>query len=197
MKRQILILLLIVLTAAASAAPVYNMPAIRIQPNGDTLLCWVSGDEFFHRLHDAEGYTIVQDVQTGQYVYATLEKGVLVPTAYVPGRVNPAQMGLRPHLMPSKEELSRLHHLWDIPEEYRLPEPKTSGINHGTLNNVVVFIRFHGKGHFLVGCELDVGIGQRQPGGEGVVLYRAVFDIQLRERRSVHGDGHLRNGLRI
>lgn len=143
MKRQILILLLIVLTAAASAAPVYNMPAIRIQPNSDTLRCWVSGDEFFHRLHDAEGYTIVQDVQTGQYVYATLEKGLLVPTAYVPGRVNPAQMGLRPHLMPSKEELSRLHHLWDIPEEYRLPEPKTSGINHGTLNNVVVFIRFH------------------------------------------------------
>ena len=138
-------LVLMMLGAAAMAAPVTNMPVLRVQPNGDTLRCWVSGDEFFHRLHDADGYTIVQNVKTGMYVYAALENGVLVPTEYVPGRVNPAQVGLKPNLMPSAEELKRLHHLWDIPEPYRAEAPKTSGYNHGTLNNLVIFIRFSGE----------------------------------------------------
>ena len=138
-------LVLMMLGAAAMAAPVTNMPVMRVQPNGDTLRCWVSGDEFFHRLHDADGYTIVQNVKTGMYVYAALENGVLVPTEYVPGRVNPAQVGLKPNLMPSAEELKRLHHLWDIPEPYRAEAPKTSGYNHGTLNNLVIFIRFSGE----------------------------------------------------
>ena len=119
MKRILTLLVLMMLGAAAMAAPVTNMPVLRVQPNGDTLRCWVSGDEFFHRLHDADGYTIVQNVKTGMYVYAALENGVLVPTEYVPGRVNPAQVGLKPNLMPSAEELKRLHHLWDIPEPYR------------------------------------------------------------------------------
>ncbi len=142
-KTLLLTFILVVLAVVATAAPVSNMPVIRIQPGGDTLRCWVSGDEFFHRLHDAEGYTIVQNVKTGEYVYATVEDGLLVPTVFVPGKVDPAQVGLVPNLMPSAQELRRLHSLWDIPEVYRVPEPKTAGENHGVLNNVVIFIRFH------------------------------------------------------
>lgn len=127
---------------AAGAAPVRNLPVVRVQPNGDTLRCYVSGDEFFHRLHDGEGYTIVQNRETGEYVYATLRDGLLQPTEYVPGSVNPASVGLKPDLVPSSNELKRLHKLWEVPEKYRPAAPKTSGANHGVLNNIVIFIRF-------------------------------------------------------
>lgn len=135
-------LYLFVLVAMAGAAPVRFMPVVRVQPNGDTLHCYVSGDEFFHRLHDAEGYTIVLDSESGEYVYATLSDGLLQPTGYVPGSVNPASVGLEPNLMPSGSELRRLHKLWEVPAEYVPAAPKTSGANHGELNNIVIFIRF-------------------------------------------------------
>ena len=143
MKKLITLALFAVLALGAAAAPVKNMPAVRLQPNGDTLRCLVSGDEFFHRLHDADGYTIVQNTETGWYVYATLsDEGLLVPTAYLPGKDNPAKVGLRPGLMPSSKELRRLRAAWDIPAEYRAPAPKRQSWSATQLNNIVIFVRF-------------------------------------------------------
>ena len=141
-KSLFLSLLACMMVLTVTAAPVKNMPAVRIQPNGDTLRCFVSGDEFFHRLHDAEGYTIVQNVETGAYVYAELSDGLLVPTSWMPGKDNPALVGLRPNLKPDAKELARLRKMWEVPEGMRRPQPKTSGANHGTLNNLVIFLRF-------------------------------------------------------
>jgi M6 family metalloprotease-like protein len=141
----------LLLSFSSMAAPVYNLPVLRIQPNGDTLRCFVSGDEYFHRLHDEEGYTIVLNPETGEYVFASLQEGLLVPTAYVPGQVNPAQVGLRPNLIPSNEELKRLHQQWVVPEKYRPAAPKTSGRNHGVINNIVIFIRFADDASFTSG----------------------------------------------
>ena len=142
MRRLLSLLLLTLMATAATAAPVRFMPVTLIQPQGDTLHCYVSGDEFFHRLHDADGYTIVQDPVTGQYVYAALAEGDLVPTTFVAGKDNPGAAGLRPNLVPDAKHLKRLHDAWAVPEEYLPPTPKTSGANHGTMNNVVIFIRF-------------------------------------------------------
>ncbi|MDR2980574.1 MAG: M6 family metalloprotease domain-containing protein [Bacteroidales bacterium] len=52
------------------------MPRTLIQPNGDTLHCFVTGDEFYNYLHDTNGYTIVQDVSSGYYVYAVRNNNV-------------------------------------------------------------------------------------------------------------------------
>ena len=143
MKKLITLVLFAAMALCAVAAPVKNMPAMRIQPDGKTLNCFVSGDEFFHRLHDAEDYTIVQDVETGWYVYATLsDEGLLVPTKYVPGRDNPAKAGLRPGLRPCAKELRRLRALWDIPEEYREPDAKRQSWSATRLNDIVIFVRF-------------------------------------------------------
>lgn len=141
-KRLGVLLNILLLAAVVAAAPVKNMPVARVQPNGDTLYCLVSGDEFFHRLHDAEGYTIVQDEKTGAYVYADLQDGVLVPMQHRVGSVDPAQIGLVPNLVPGSEELKRLHRQWEIPEKYWVHHPKTGGANHGQLNNIVIFVRF-------------------------------------------------------
>ena len=105
MRRLLSLLLLTLMATAATAAPVRFMPVTLIQPQGDTLHCYVSGDEFFHRLHDADGYTIVQDPVTGQYVYAALAEGDLVPTTFVAGKDNPGAAGLRPNLVPDAKHL--------------------------------------------------------------------------------------------
>ena len=140
--RKLLFLLFVVLSSAAMSAPVWNKPVTIVQPNGDTLQCFVSGDEFFHRLHDADGYTIVRNTTTGEYVYATLVEGDLAPTTLLVGHNDPQSAGLTANLMPDALHLKQLHDAWKVPEKYLPPAPKTSGRNHGTMNNVVIFIRF-------------------------------------------------------
>lgn len=132
----------VIATIIAQAAYVENMPVKRVQPNGDTLSCFVSGDEFYHRLHDANGFTIVQNPETGYWVYADAQ---LNATNHIAGEVNPMTLGLTPHAMPSQVELEKRRRSWDIPEQYRRAEaPKTSDRNHGDFTNLCIFIRFNG-----------------------------------------------------
>lgn len=139
-----LMLLSLMLLCANNAHAVYveNMPVAEIQPNGDTIHFFATGDEFYHRYHDADGFTIVQN-SAGYWVYAMSDgNGSLQPSSYLFGSVNPAAVGLQPGLKIShKEWLERLH-AWDIPEQYRTNLPKTSGRNHGDFCNLVIFIRF-------------------------------------------------------
>lgn len=123
------------------AAYFTNVPQVRVQPNGDTLRCFATGDEYFHRLHDAEGFTIVLDPATGYYVYADKVGDALVPTSYVAGRVNPAEVGLTANLCISAEQWRARRARWEM------SAPAFAGVrdgqlNHGHINNLVVFIRF-------------------------------------------------------
>ena len=47
-----------------------DVPQEFTQPDGEKLKCFGSGDEYYHWLHDADGFTIVKDPQTGYFVYA-------------------------------------------------------------------------------------------------------------------------------
>lgn len=142
--RKLFLTVLLATTTVAYAAPVRFMPVARIQPKGDTLRCYVSGDEYFHRLHDADDYTIVQNVETGQYVYATLSSDgtTLVPTGYVPGQVNPASVGLRPGMIPDSKTLAQMRRRWEVPAEKGRPAAAKSGNADNELNNIVIFVRF-------------------------------------------------------
>lgn len=140
--------------------------------------CFLTGDEYYHRLHDAKGYTIVQNPETGYWVYADTvhwraengerrteseerraDKGELrwdlVATRYVAGSVDPATLGISPNLGVDRETWRQLQHRYDVPKEMGNDEEnglsddsrqrnaaKTSGRNHGTLNNIVIFVRF-------------------------------------------------------
>ena len=126
---------------------------MRLQPNGDTLHCFVSGDEFYHRLHDGNGFTILQDKNTGWYVYADIRNGraaddwTLVPTSLIAGQSNPAEYGIRPNLIASPLTIDSLHKLWEIPSHY-VPKSTSSSakraanLNRGIINHIVIFIRF-------------------------------------------------------
>ncbi len=136
----------------SKAAPVFNAPAVRVQPNGDTLRCLLTGDEYYHRLHDEAGYTIVQNPRTGWWVYATKsevrrtengERWDVVATDYVAGRVDPASVGLTPNVGVDRTTWLERQKRFDVPQQYQ-PKgaAKTSGRNHGVMNNVVIFVRF-------------------------------------------------------
>ena len=134
--------LLISMAFSAHAVYVQNMPVNKIQPSGDTVHFFVTGDEFYHRYHDADNYTIVQD-HAGYWVYALPSAdGGVQPSTHRVGTVNPATLGLQPGLTITRKELAQRRKAWDIPEQYRIAQPKTSGRNHGDYCNLVIFIRF-------------------------------------------------------
>lgn len=157
MKRVIILALLIFsfqfsIISSINAAPVRNMPIARIQPNGDTLHCFVSGDEYYQRLHDANGYTIVQNSTNGWYVYADRAWNAdhtdweVVPTNHIVGSVNPASLGLSPNIIASPATVAARREAWEVPAASRLQAPSGSKAltsrNRGTINNIVIFIRF-------------------------------------------------------
>ncbi|MBR6334323.1 MAG: M6 family metalloprotease domain-containing protein [Bacteroidales bacterium] len=117
------------------------VPRILKQPDGEQVHCFASGDEFYNWLHDAEGYTIIQNTHTGYFVYATLEKGQLVPTAWLPGHDNPASKGnLRPWLKISEKEYLQRRESMLAPA--RRPRVRDENTNKGHMNNIAIFIRF-------------------------------------------------------
>jgi M6 family metalloprotease-like protein len=116
-----------------------DIPVTIVQPNGAILHCFASGDEFFNYLHDDEGYTIIQN-EEGYYMYAIYDGEKIVPSLFEAGKVNPAKKGLQPHVVISNEQYQARRAEWFNFED--ISRIKTSKRNQGTLNNLVVFIRF-------------------------------------------------------
>ncbi|MDR2979000.1 MAG: peptidase M6, partial [Bacteroidales bacterium] len=144
MKRHLsLFFLLFLCLNLVHAAFLRDIPRTLIQPNGDTLHCFVSGDEFYNYLHDANGYTIVQDVNTGYFVYATKIGGEIVPTIHLAGKIDPVSVNLTPRIIISPEEwMTRRDKMMNaVPQ---VTDVKSSERNRGHINNLVIFIRFQG-----------------------------------------------------
>ena len=163
MKKILLVIVSMALCFGAEAAFVRNMPVKRLQPNGDTLHCFVTGDEFYHRLHDAEGYTIVQNHRTGWYVYADREWNAehsdwtVVATNYIVGSVEPASVGISRNIIASPETVREMHKSWEVIDARGgtqapvklgtgAPAKMLTSTNRGTINNIVIFIRFADEG---------------------------------------------------
>ncbi len=128
-----------------SAAYLENLPTVVINPDGTEIHCFSSGDEFFNYLHDADGFTIIQD-KDGYYYYAVLNNGELVPSQYRVNEVNPVTVGLHPYALITPEEYQkRVNEFWKDIED-----PKGKAPHQGTINNIVVYIRFSDDTEFNV-----------------------------------------------
>ena len=44
-----------------------NIPVTLQQPDNTSFNCFATGDEFYARLHDVNGYTIIQNQKDGYY----------------------------------------------------------------------------------------------------------------------------------
>ncbi len=132
------------------AALLINVPVSVVQPNGERLDLFASGDEFYNWLHDKAGYTIIQEADSGYFVYAKEQDGRLVSSGLVVSRdpdlnqMSVASLGLPKHLKDSAASRQ-------VPgEQYPQGSPATAGLivqapKTGTINNIVVFIRFSGE----------------------------------------------------
>jgi hypothetical protein len=139
------VLLLLAGTAGlALAAPLSFVPQRLVQPNGSVLECFASGDEYYNWLHDALGYTIVQDAQTGYYAYAMPGKEGLVASSLLPGRDNPARLGVKPWLTvsPAAIQAKRQAMLAAV------PGPVANAPTLSSFTNIAIFIRFADEDEF-------------------------------------------------
>jgi M6 family metalloprotease-like protein len=142
MKKRILLILALFLNLTLSLTAAYFefLPYTIKQPDGTTINCFVSGDEFFNWLHDQEGYTIIQD-SDGYYYYGEQDGDLVKPSKYLVNSIIPGTKGLGKWIRISLKEYKRRK---DEMFSYKkgdkgLPDntPKS-----GTLNNIVVYIRF-------------------------------------------------------
>jgi len=131
---------------ALQAAYLKDFPIVLRQPNGDVVKVLVTGDEFYRTVHDAEGFTILRH-PNGFYVYAMEQAGRVVPSGYRVGTVNPALLGIPRNLRPSRDQLA--------PPGEQMPRgspanPKeiAAAPTTGTINNLVIFIRFHDQAEY-------------------------------------------------
>jgi M6 family metalloprotease-like protein len=136
--------IMVALHVPARSAPLSFVSVVVVQPDGSSLHCFASGDEFYNWLHDADGYTILKDPSSGWFVYACLRSGRLIPSTLVAGRDDPRLGGLDPWLSSAAEvaEETRAAFLAAAPDAMGLA-PRT-----GVINNLVVFIRFDGEPEF-------------------------------------------------
>ncbi len=71
---------LFILIQILFSALLFDVPVELNQPNGSTLNCYVSGDEYYNYFHDIDGYTIVQSEEDGYYYYAHKQNHKIVPS---------------------------------------------------------------------------------------------------------------------
>ena len=141
------IALLLLTPNSAYAAPLEDVPVTVTQPDGIVLNLLASGDEFYNWIHDAKGYTIIQDPDSGYYVYADLVNGELVPTTFVVGRTDPISVGLSPFLNISPDQKSKIRQAF-LDQTKNLTGEIGNAPHTGTITNLVIFIRFSGESEF-------------------------------------------------
>lgn len=147
MKKIIYIVFLILIcTKTLLGAYLTNVPRTLIQPNGDTLHCFASGDEFYLRLHDINNYTIVQDSHTGYFVYGILNNGEVTASPWIAGKSNPATKGIKPGICISQEKYLQRRQKYIIPAKREVE--RNDQTNHGNINNLSIFIRFSDDTNF-------------------------------------------------
>ncbi len=129
------------------AAWLTNEPVTVSLPDGSSLNCFATGDEFYSRLHDAKNFTIVQSETDGYYYYAQLIDDELVPGSLRVGFGNPRNIGLEPGISIGVDKMKARRSFME--KEMRFAEPESRSTKAGgTLNNLVIYIRFSDQEEF-------------------------------------------------
>jgi M6 family metalloprotease-like protein len=99
--------------------PFFNEEFTFTNPDGTTIQVRGSGNQYYAVFETLDGYTVVQDPDTGFYRYAQLseDKNVLLPTDATVGEVDPQNLGLRPHIRVRRDSASQQAHSAAMQEE--------------------------------------------------------------------------------
>lgn len=140
--RLMLFSFVLFLLSPLAAANLAMLPVTLSQPDGSVLECFVSGDEYYHYLHDKDQYTIIQSPENGFYSYAMRDGSSILASSLIPGRDDPFAAGINPFIKISESDYRlRRQTLFQDPDPSRTP-------TIGTINNLVIFIRFSNQTEF-------------------------------------------------
>ncbi|MFA5815266.1 MAG: M6 family metalloprotease domain-containing protein [Bacteroidales bacterium] len=137
MKRITLLAFGLLLSRLIFADNVENVPQTITQPNGKIINCLGSGDEYYHRLHDANGYTIVLNPQDGFFYYGIRSGETVIPSRYVAGTVNPASVGLEKGVKISEQLYAERRAKFETPLKSVQGTP-----TRGLVNTLCFYISF-------------------------------------------------------
>ena len=136
-------LLFILITSILIPNQFRNMPVDLVQPNEEVISCFLSGDEFYQRVHDNNNYTIIQSPEDGYYYYATKNETKIVPTSFKAFSVNPKEKGIAPGIKLPKTQYLKLR------DNYHRDMEVRDAPSIGIINNINVFIRFSDENEFV------------------------------------------------
>lgn len=145
-KSVLLIWALLLIINIVRADYVEKLPYKITQPDGKTISCFISGDEFFNWIHDEEGFTIIQ-APDGYYYYAEQDGDLIKPSRYLIDSANPASIGLIKWVKISKKEYQRRSE--EMFGSGTAGKSESDNAPHsGTMNNLVIYIRFLNDSEF-------------------------------------------------
>jgi M6 family metalloprotease-like protein/uncharacterized repeat protein (TIGR02543 family) len=134
-------------SAALEAAYLRNVPVKIVQPNGEEIQVFASGDEFYNWLHDKDGFTIIRNPRTGYYVYALEKDGDLLPSNYaitsdyVVNATSISYLNIPLYLKHSWEKRKKPKELFPDGSPANIDKIRKAP-QTGAINNIVIFIRF-------------------------------------------------------
>ncbi|MFZ4520087.1 MAG: M6 family metalloprotease domain-containing protein [Bacteroidales bacterium] len=137
LKSALLLIVLIFNVFIAGAANFRFLSYTVKQPDGNTLNCFVSGDEYFNWLHDKDGYTIIQ-ASDGYFYYGITSGDEVVPTGWIAGSTDPSRVGLAKWAKISLAKYNERKAFYEEKTDHSVKAPHT-----GIMNNVAIYIRFN------------------------------------------------------
>ncbi len=137
-------LIILIIPTLVFGGRIEKEPITLHQPDNTVIQCYISGDEFYHRVFDKDNFTIVHD-KNGWYCYAIKKNGKIISSGHKAGKANPFDLNLTPELRITEEEyLSRR------PAETR---GSFSGPYSGVMTNIAIFVRFNDDQEFSTSRE--------------------------------------------
>ncbi|MCL2063470.1 MAG: M6 family metalloprotease domain-containing protein [Candidatus Cloacimonetes bacterium] len=184
------ILIMLLLAINAYSAWLENIPAIITQPDGFQIDVLRSGDEFHNWIHNEQGFTIVQDHETGFWCWAVNEEhflssrkssehhinGELVSTGFPIHQYLPSELGINPRENITEERYKEKRD-WFMDEINRSTVRSPSV---GVVYSIVVFIRFSDDTEF--GPEAQIFDEMFHATGENVnSMYQYFWDASYQQ----------------
>jgi len=142
LRHWLIVIIIVLFTFPVHAVFIRNDPRTLTQPNGSKIDCFVTGDEFHQRYHDADNYTIISSPKTGYFCYAEQDGDNIKAGSLIVGRDYSQRSSLNPGINISKRIYrEKRETMFQVPETRDTPST-------GTVNNLVVFIRFADQSEF-------------------------------------------------
>ncbi|MCK5820693.1 MAG: M6 family metalloprotease domain-containing protein [Bacteroidales bacterium] len=129
----------LIMSQAARADHLTNVPMTIEQPDGTKFHCLASGDEFYNYLHDNKGYTIVLNPADGYFYYGIRQGDEVLPSKYLVNTVIPGEVGLIPGAKISENLYRQKREAFLAPMNMK---GMTDAPTTGQVNQLSIYISF-------------------------------------------------------